>query len=1011
MVPVRLSLKNFLSYGDSVPPLDFKEFSIACLSGKNGHGKSALIDAMTWALWGKCRVKNKDEVIKRGASESGVEFEFEVEGNLYRILRSIKRGRGSQSTGSLQLQIFDRGSGDFKPLAQDNKARTEVEKVLKMDYDSFICSSFILQGRADEFTKRTPAERKEILGSILELDKYERLARKARELALRSGVEEESLRREENQIGYEIGRKEELLKKLEEVKAKEEELTGELLAAEKSYEALIRELEAINAKMEIYDGLIRDRKETEENSISLDQELNKITAAIERDKEVIAKEGDILEGYEQLEKAREKEKVYSEKLMVYTKLLREGEKLERAITEERYKIEKRVSSLKGKERELQRRLDQVGELIKREKEIVDGFKKFLEVESRQGEFERKKQLFDELKTRSNQLENEIQRVRFRVEAQIKEVESRIKDLRQRAGDVERLTIECEILRAKIRDNEGIRVQAEALKETLKKIGESKKESSWKESELKRKLEEERQKLAIVRSEAEKAQCPLCESPLEEEARKALMEKFERSINELQNARREELEKFSSLGEEENGVISRIKQIESGLMDISILSKELGEKEKTLADSKSALGELETAGKELEYLKDTLGKENFALELREEYKKLKLQMEGLDYKESEHEELRRRLEALRSFQVEHRLLEEAQRSKGDIEKELAHTQKDIAYQSRLIDQGLYALEHKDKLAKIKIEIDQVGYDEEKHKEIKSTLHKLERFSREKENLNKAKVSLTHRERERDSIQKRINEDRERIQRIEKEIKNLEEVVSQSRDLEDKRNAFQEKIFRYKRDKDTVLEEKSRVFSELERIIKLEDRRGQVLKQIEKLGYDLTVYQELEKAFGKNGIQALIIENAVPEIEVEANNLLSKLTEGTMTLSLEMLRPTQKGGDKETLDIKIADSSGTRSYETYSGGEAFRIDFALRVAISKFIANRSGAQLRTLVIDEGFGTQDKDGLGQFIQVINAIKDDFDKILVITHVDDLKDKFPVRIEVTKEPGRGSSFEVLHS
>ncbi len=122
------------------------------------------------------------------------------------------------------------------------------------------------------------------------------------------------------------------------------------------------------------------------------------------------------------------------------------------------------------------------------------------------------------------------------------------------------------------------------------------------------------------------------------------------------------------------------------------------------------------------------------------------------------------------------------------------------------------------------------------------------------------------------------------------------MSQSRDLEDKRNAFQQKIFRYKRDKDTVLEEKSRVSSEIERIIKLEDRRVQVLKQIEKLGYDLTVYQELEKAFGKNGIQALIIENAVPEIEVEANNLLAKLTEGTMTLSLEMLRPTQKGGEK-------------------------------------------------------------------------------------------------------------------
>jgi exonuclease SbcC len=126
---------------------------------------------------------------------------------------------------------------------------------------------------------------------------------------------------------------------------------------------------------------------------------------------------------------------------------------------------------------------------------------------------------------------------------------------------------------------------------------------------------------------------------------------------------------------------------------------------------------------------------------------------------------------------------------------------------------------------------------------------------------------------------------------------------------------------------------------------------------------------------------------------------------------MVKPTQKGGEKETLEIKVGDSSGTRSYETFSGGEAFRIDFALRIAISKFIANRSGAQLRTLIIDEGFGTQDKDGLSQFVEAINSIKNEFDKIIVITHIDELKDKFPARIEVTKEIGRGSTFEVIYS
>ncbi|HEX3034903.1 MAG TPA: SbcC/MukB-like Walker B domain-containing protein [Thermodesulfobacteriota bacterium] len=199
-------------------------------------------------------------------------------------------------------------------------------------------------------------------------------------------------------------------------------------------------------------------------------------------------------------------------------------------------------------------------------------------------------------------------------------------------------------------------------------------------------------------------------------------------------------------------------------------------------------------------------------------------------------------------------------------------------------------------------------------------------------------------------------------------------------------------------------------EIERITRLEGRKKDSLEQVEKLKYDFAIHQELEKAFGKNGIQALIIENAVPEIEVEANRILRKLTDGSLTLSLEMVKPTQKGGEKETLEIKIGDSSGTRSYETYSGGEAFRIDFALRVATSKFIANRFGAKLRTLVIDEGFGSQDKDGLGQFIQVINMIKDDFDKVLVITHVDELRDKFPVRIEVIKEPGKGSSFETIY-
>ncbi|NLE89517.1 MAG: SMC family ATPase, partial [Dehalococcoidales bacterium] len=100
----------------------------------------------------------------------------------------------------------------------------------------------------------------------------------------------------------------------------------------------------------------------------------------------------------------------------------------------------------------------------------------------------------------------------------------------------------------------------------------------------------------------------------------------------------------------------------------------------------------------------------------------------------------------------------------------------------------------------------------------------------------------------------------------------------------------------------------------------------------------------------------------------------------------------------LDIHISDEEGTRDYEMYSGGEAFRIDFALRIALSKLLANRSGAPLPTLIIDEGFGTQDNIGLEKVKEAINSIQDDFEVILVITHIDELKNAFNNRIEVTK-------------
>jgi exonuclease SbcC len=190
--------------------------------------------------------------------------------------------------------------------------------------------------------------------------------------------------------------------------------------------------------------------------------------------------------------------------------------------------------------------------------------------------------------------------------------------------------------------------------------------------------------------------------------------------------------------------------------------------------------------------------------------------------------------------------------------------------------------------------------------------------------------------------------------------------------------------------------------------LDQQRQDRIARLEQLRNDVAVCEELRTAFGVRGVPAMIIEAAVPEIEAEANRLLARMTGGRMHVRFDTQRETQAGDVRETLEIAISDELGTRPYEAYSGGEQYRVNFAVRIALSRLLARRAGARLETLVIDEGFGTQDAEGRQRLIEAISVVREDFARILVITHIEELRDAFPVRIEVRKTPD-GSIIEVV--
>lgn len=1012
MIPIKLSLKNFLSYGDNSPVLDFENFRIACLSGKNGHGKSAILDAMTWSMWGKCRVSSNVDIIKRGETEALVEFEFEVEGTRYRIIRSLKRKKGTETSGSLNLQYFNETTDVFVPLEQGRKTQAVLEKILKMDYDSFICSSFILQGRADEFMKKSPAERKAVLSKILDLDKFEELGKRARAASNLNQRDVQSLKDDAERISDQTKREDHIKPRLTESQTTFERVNETVETLEGKMKELVRKSEELRARSEKYDALGSERKITESSIADISSRFEELEKQIRQHESLTSKEEDINEGFAQFETAKGRERDYSEKLLTHSKLTKEYEGLRSAIKDERSKIEKQIGGFEGRAREIERAIGQKREFLGREAEIAKGYDELQRSLDLEKEFEKKRRGSSDVTVKLTEAEGKLNEIRYSIDAHRGKLEEEIRDKHHRSEGIGEIRTDIAEKEKSAQKLENYKLKSDKLKEEVKLVTENKRESLIKSKELKRRLKEDRDKLDLLNTEAGvEAHCPLCESPLGIEARDALSEKIERSVACILADMDTEKKRSQELSTTEARLTGEIRELEGATARIPALSALIAEKKIVLKEAMVLIDELPRLQDELSTVKTRLKSKDYGHEIQTIISLLKKQIETIGYDLSKHDRQKSELEALRRFQSEKELLDKSRSELTELQYALDTTTRERQGLLKVLKDKNFAHELRAKAAVIEDRMNETGYDEDEHWKIKSELKRLERFAGEKDELERAKLNLRHNEKEMERLKAECGERSGRLRAIVEEISTLEGAVAESRQVDETRVKCERELIEEKSRRDEVLSQMALLKNELVRIEELKETKKEIDTKLGKLNYEVGIYKELQRAFGKNGIQALIIENAVPEIEREANVLLAKLTDGTMTLALELVEPTQKGGEKETLQIKIADSSGTRNYETFSGGESFRIDFALRVAMSKFIANRSGAELRTLVIDEGFGTQDSEGLSNFVDVINAVKDDFDKILVITHIEELKNKFPVRIEVRKEYGKGSTFESVYN
>lgn len=902
MIPLKLYLKNFLSYGPQGQTIDFEPYHLICLNGKNGHGKSALLDALTWALWGQARkiggtAKPDSHLLRLGQTQMMVIFDFIFNNQTYRIKREYNETYG-KPYAALDFALIDPETQKTRPLTDKTIKATQekIEQMIGLDFDSFINSAFLRQGQSNEFSKKSPKERKDILATILSLQQYELLRKKALEKAKQATLDNNYLEQTQERLNnhlaslpsltHELALSTEHLVRLEQELAVHHQELEKIQELKKKYQEIEAALSMVsfkkeqittqkNTKQENLRSLFNTwrtihRKKRRLNDLSREQERKSITSAIDQYQKTLQQTLDFKERY--LACKEQEQKIVQEKNQEYQVLLNQHQNaLERLRAEQQTLIEVH-------------------------------------------------QKYQEEKHKSEQeYETVCRTIRYH-EQQIHNLE---------AQGITKKTLETKFEKRKTRYHAWV-AQLHLLEQELLKLDQKK----------------------MLAHDTTNPSCPLCEQNLSASRKRFLQTKF------------------STLETTYCHKINRFKRVLKNLKPILIQNhaelEQYQKKEQEITVHQLTLKDLLLKKETAQCAIKNIDTENATLITRQDTVQKNIEL--------------------------------AQKKLEDLKTNVATTlTNDSAYQQLQRD-----------LAAITTAQKTINYHQQDHQNALKRLEELEKEHQEDININEELV-----------LQKQRSTDvRVLCQDLKKLNHELAAITAQQTALQEKyqevgrhlinETELKSKIALNLQTKESLLQRKGSLEQQHKTLQTYHEELKNAQEQSKLLKNNADDFVTIAHALSKDGVQALLIEDALPEIEFEANELLSQLTNNQAHIIIESLRDLKKGGTKETLDIKISDPMGIRPYELFSGGEAFRIDFALRIAISKLLARRAGTSLQTLIIDEGFGSQDEEGIAHMMEALHKIQDSFAKIIIVSHLSSMKEQFPVHFLIEKG-SQGSIIQIM--
>lgn len=195
MRPLELSLEGFTSFRRE-QHLNFSELDLFAIAGATGAGKSSLLDAITYALYGNTIRSGKQisELVSQGSQNLKVQLRFSVGFAQYRVTRRW-RYRPKSPENKVLLEVWQ--NGDWETLGTSSTiVQNSLEQILGMDFDTFTRAIILPQGKFDEFLKGETAKRREILRQLAGFEIFERMRKEASDLAKLLKSERENVERQ-----------------------------------------------------------------------------------------------------------------------------------------------------------------------------------------------------------------------------------------------------------------------------------------------------------------------------------------------------------------------------------------------------------------------------------------------------------------------------------------------------------------------------------------------------------------------------------------------------------------------------------------------------------------------------------------------------------------------------------------------------------------------------------------------------------------------------------------------